>query len=137
VVNSTIYHWHKIHDLKMIETSTSTQEKEISLFFDNNNISYMKRDRTVISPYELDFYIPTMKIGIEIHGIYWHMTPKLYESTDINPTTKESAQDIWNRDAIKEYKCNEQNIELITIWEDEWEDNKDYWKNLLQQKLSV
>lgn len=30
--------------------------------------------RSIISPYEVDIWIPDLKVGIEMHGLYWHST---------------------------------------------------------------
>ena len=35
-------------------------------------IDYHENDRTVLYPYEIDFVIPSRKIGIEVNGNYWH-----------------------------------------------------------------
>ena len=37
-----------------------------------NDISYVKNDRTIIKPYEIDLFIPSLKVGFEINGNYWH-----------------------------------------------------------------
>ena len=39
---------------------------------DELNISYVKNDRSIIKPYELDIYIPEKHIAIEINGNFWH-----------------------------------------------------------------
>ena len=135
VITSTIYSYHKKYGLNIIVPSHSTQEKELSLFLNQNNIQHLMRDKTVIAPYELDFYIPSQNIAIEINGVYWHMTPKLYESADINPTNGKTAGDIWERDELKKKLCMDKNIELITIWEDEWEESKAQWKTYLLHRL--
>jgi hypothetical protein len=75
-------------------------------------------------------------IGIEINGIYWHMSPNIYEANDINPTTKETAQEVWSRDNLKKELCRNKGIEMITIWEDEWEENKDYLIKYMLEKIS-
>jgi len=34
-------------------------------------------DRNVIKPLEIDVYLPTSKVGIEVHGSYWHNETKI------------------------------------------------------------
>jgi hypothetical protein len=34
-------------------------------------------DRTVIAPYELDCYLPKIKLGIEFHGCYWYSEERI------------------------------------------------------------
>jgi very-short-patch-repair endonuclease len=52
--------------------STSFSEDYIASFLKYNNITFEKNTRNIISPKEIDLYLPDYKIGIEINGIYWH-----------------------------------------------------------------
>lgn len=79
----------------------------------------------IISPYELDIYIPEKKIAIEYHGDYWHANPKIYSADYKYPQKKRTAQDIWDQDAKKKLKCDEMDIKLIIVWESDWKENKD------------
>lgn len=70
-----------------------------------NNISYIKNDRTIIKPFEIDLFIPSLMVGFEINGNYWHSElcggkDKYYH---INKTKK----------------AFEKGIKLIQIFEDE------------------
>ena len=49
--------------------------------------------------------------------------------------TRESAGEIWERDAHKQKLCEEKGIELITIWEDDWINNCEGMKNMILEKL--
>ena len=77
---------------------------EIYSILDELGIDYVKNDRTVIKPYELDVYIPSKKLAIEIDGNFWH-------------------SELCGKD--KEYHinktklCNDVNIKLIHVYEDE------------------
>lgn len=71
-------------------------------------------NRTVIAPFELDIYIPTLRIGIEYDGDYWHNLPNMVK-----------------RDSIKNTYCVSNNIELIRIKESDWLKNKQLIKNSL------
>lgn len=55
-----------------IEITRSTYETEIADFLKQNNISYTKNNRSLISPQEVDFLIPDHKLAIEFNGVYWH-----------------------------------------------------------------
>jgi hypothetical protein len=125
--------YHKKYDLKIIKPcGTSSYERELSSFFNENNIEFITKDRNQIKPYEIDFYFPKLQLGIEFHGDYWHMHPSLFEADDIHPVTGELAWKKWEHDNLKHEMCNEREIYLLTIWEHEWEDNKDEIKqNLL------
>jgi hypothetical protein len=65
----------------------------------------IQRDKTEISPYEIDIYIPSMQIGIEYNGLLWHSDAY---SDDVNKQLK------------KTILCDEKNIRLIQIFEDEY-----------------
>jgi hypothetical protein len=73
--------------------------------------------REIISPYELDIYIPTKKIAIEMDGIYWHQDEK--EKLD------------------KQMLCKELGIQLIHITDLSWYEKMDIWKSMLSSKLKV
>ena len=51
-------------------------EKEIKAFLEGMNICFVEHDRSILSGKEIDFYIPSKKIGIEFNGSYWHSEAK-------------------------------------------------------------
>ena len=73
--------------------------------------------REIISPYELDIYIPTKKIAIEMDGIYWHQNEK--EKLD------------------KQMLCKQLGIQLIHITDLSWYEKTDIWKSMLSSKLHI
>lgn len=73
-------------------------------------------NRTEIFPLEIDIFVPTYQIGIEYCGLYWH-------------SELEGKDRVYHANKLK--LCNDKGIRLITIFEDEWELNKD----LIKQKL--
>lgn len=86
---------------------------------DEYNIEYQMNVRNIISPKEIDIYIPSHNLAIECNGIYWHsQKDKNYH--------------------IQKYKlCNEKNIQLLTFWED-WIKNKpEIIKSILLSKLGI
>lgn len=50
----------------------SKYETLLCNFFDQYNIKYISRERSIISPYELDLFFPDHSIAIEVNGLYWH-----------------------------------------------------------------
>ena len=62
---------------------------------------------------------------IEFNGDYWHMNPDMYDSDFINSYTNLSAEEKWNFDEIK-LECAIQNgYDVLTIWEQEYKENKE------------
>lgn len=84
---------------------TSMGEQEIRTFVDSLKVETCYNVRDIIPPYELDIYIPKHGLAIEYCGLYWHSEQRgkhrQYHET-------------------KYKKCKEQNIQLLTIFEDEW-----------------
>jgi len=87
-------------------------------------ISITVNDRSVISPKELDVYLPDYKLAFEFNGVYWHN--ELYRDKNYHLTKTELA--------IKN------DITLIHIWEDDWTYMQDIIKsrilNLLNKTLN-
>lgn len=99
------------------------QEKEIYDFL--SELIDCRIDRTtrcVIPPKELDIYIPDKKLAIEFNGLFWH-------STQFN------ADPNYHLNKTKE--CEEKGIQLIHIFEDEWENKKDIVKDRLKSTLGI
>ena len=51
-------------------------EKEIKAFLEEMNVCFVEHDRSILSGKEIDFYVPSKKIGIEFNGNYWHSEAK-------------------------------------------------------------
>lgn len=75
-------------------------------------------DRSVISPYELDIYMPEARCAIEIDGIYWH-------------------QNDHEKKIDKHEECKKQNITLLTITDLSWYTNTEIWKSIIASKLGL
>ena len=61
---------------------------------------------------------------IEFNGDFWHMNPDMYDSDYVHPYSNLSAEEKWEIDEIK-LNCAFQNgYEILTIWEQEYNENK-------------
>ena len=80
-------------------------------------------DRSLISPKELDIYIPSMKLAIEYHGLYWH-------SSAIDHYRRTASFEKWQ-------KCKDLGVQLLTIFEDEWYYKTELVKDMISVKLGV
>lgn len=78
--------------------------------------------RSVISPYELDMYIPDKGVAIEFNGVYWH--------SEQRGKDKSYHYNKWKM-------CKDAGVDLITIWEDGWRDNREVVETMLRSKLGV
>jgi len=68
---------------------------------------------------ELDIYIPDLNIGIEFNGLYWHSDIFKDKNYHLN----------------KNNFFQEKNIQLITVWEDDWINRGDIIKSIIKNKL--
>lgn len=94
----------------------SKGEQEVCDFLEKNGIVVIQNSRNIISPFELDIFLPEYQIAIEYCGIYWH--------------SEQLGKD-KNYHKNKLDQCNKIGIRLITLFSDEWET-----KNLLvREKL--
>jgi hypothetical protein len=79
----------------------------------------IENDRTFLSGKELDVYLPDLKLAFEFNGIYWHN--ELYKSK------------YYHYD--KTNSCQENGIQLIHIYEDDWIYKENIIKSIILNKL--
>lgn len=92
-------------------SSRSRAEEEICKLIEAAGIHIVRNSRKIISPYELDIYIPDLKLAIEYSGLRYHSSGGLELDNYIVP---------YNYHLMKHDRCKELGISLITIFEDEW-----------------
>lgn len=98
------------------EYSVSSHEIKIQQFLHKNNIEFVASDRNTIAPYELDIFVPTFGIAIEVNGLYWHS--ELFKS---DTTYHENKRKL----------CEANNIRLIHLYEDDINNNYDIIERFL------
>lgn len=75
--------------------------------------------RDVLSPFEVDFYLPEYNLAIEYDGLYWHSD--IY----VDPYYHMRKQDL----------AMERGVRLLQIFEDEWTEKKDIVKDIIRYNL--
>lgn len=116
--NQSLHRKNKFKQSHNNDTSSSL-EKIVRGWLDSLNLEYQINVRNIIPPKELDIYIPSKKVAIEINGCYWHSDQEKPKNYHI--------------DKFKD--CEEHGIQLIQIWED-WLINKpDIIQSILLTKL--
>jgi len=97
---------------------TSDLEKELFNFIKDNAEKQMTlsfHDRSIIPGLELDVYFPSLKVAIEINGIYWHS--EMEKEHDYHTKkTKESLN---------------LGIKVYHIWEDDWKNKNEIVKSII------
>lgn len=81
-----------------------------------------RNKRKVVEGFEMDIYIPGKNFAIEYNGIYWH--------SEANGKGRAYHHDKWKA-------CKDKGIQLIQIWEDEWNRNPEQIKRMLAHKLGI
>lgn len=96
-------------------------EKFIKNILQENNIQFSENDRSIISPLELDIYIPDKGIAIECNGCYWHSDKVKEREYHYN----------------KFQECLKRGIQLITIWEDQIINTPKIIRSVILAKLGI
>ena len=102
---------HNNHLEEYIELKTSNLELDIENFLKAHNINFQKHCRNIITPQELDFYIPEYNVAIEANDLWTH------NSTRNTYGGKAKDKKYHFR---KSQECEEKGIRLIHIWDYEW-----------------
>jgi hypothetical protein len=80
--------------------------------------------RKVIAPLELDVWVPSKKLAIEYHGLYWHSGGK----SGVFEKTKHR----------KKYEvCRDNGIRLIQFFSDEWINKGDICRSIIANALGT
>ena len=104
-----------------INSISSYKELEIFNFIsDNYNGEIITNTKSIIYPYELDIYLPDLKLAFEFNGVYWHN--ELYCDKEYHKT--------------KTDLCSQKGIQLIHIYEDDWIYKQDIIKSMVLNKLN-
>jgi len=99
----------------------SNIEFEIGEYIESLGFEIQRSDRKILDGKEIDIYVPTLNLGIEVNGLYWHV-----EECDKDKFYH------YNKTKL----ANEKNVKLIQIFSDEWDKNKDIVKSRLKSITS-
>ena len=127
IINQIMFHDRMRNETeictKLLPPGITNQGTTIELFIrdilDKYNIEYRINVRDVISPKELDIYIPSKKLAIECNGIFWH--------------SKKEPKYHLNKFLL----CKENGIQLLTLWEDWIKRTPNIVESILLSKLGI
>ena len=120
---TTICHNINNFDLKeyiQYSLDGSYQEQELKNYFKSLNIQ-CSNSWNELNGKEIDIYIPNLKLGFEYNGNYWHS--ELFKSKDYHQE--------------KSLQAQEKGIQLIHIWEWEWNQKESLIKSFIKSKLGI
>jgi len=125
VVQSTVYKIFKNNSIKVHRFTFSSDEKEICDFIKSfYNETIITNTTSVIGPKEIDIYLPEKNLAVEFDGIYWHSFDQI-----------ESKQERMKH-LSKTIGCQDKGIQLLHIFENEWNNKKDIVKSIIAAKLN-
>lgn len=101
-----------------ISKNISYKEKEVYDFIHENYRNEIIKNHK--DKYEIDIYLPDLNIGFEFNGLYWHS--ELYKDK------------YYHLDKTNYFK--NKNIQIIHIWEDDWDYKKDIIKSMILNKIN-
>lgn len=76
--------------------------------------------------YRVDGWVPELNLCIEFHGIWFHGSPRYYDSAAYNSQCKKTFGELYQRTLKKEKEIRDVGYNLLVIWEDEWNAMKKY-----------
>lgn len=121
VASSTVSVHARNHGIKVQRFSKSKQEKEVFNFIRSiYNGEIIQGTRCVIHPYELDIYLPEIKLAVEYHGLFWH-------SETVRPQKEYHQRKLQDCEAV--------GVRLIQIWENEWTHKREIVQSRLKADI--
>jgi hypothetical protein len=115
-LNKNINPCHECYDISNI----SINEKELLNFIiENYKNQILVNDRSIISPQEIDIYLPDLKLAFEFNGLHWHNELYIDKKYHLNKTIE----------------CEKQGIHLVHIYEDDWIYKQDIVKSRILNLL--
>ncbi len=99
----------------------SNSKKEIEMFYFVKNLNQNVISRYKKNRMEIDVFLPNLNIGFEFNGIWWH--------------SEEFRKKDYHYKKYNYFKNN--NVDLITIWEDSWDNKQDIVKSIIKRKLNI
>ncbi len=113
----------------------SKPQFEIELLLKENGcVDIEQNKKNIITPLELDLFIPSKNLAIEYNGLAFHSFGKskwtMLNNFEDEPFRKHHL-------LFKLKKCREKNISLLNIFENEWLDDtrREIWKSVILNKI--
>lgn len=120
-------HSAKYSDISQNTTvyNSNSSQKEEELFayvksIVSDDVIIVRNDKELLEGKEIDILIPEYNIGIEFNGLYWH---------------GEAQGKHRNYHKEKYLQAQHEGVQLITIWEDDWDEHKTIVKSMIAYKL--
>ena len=119
-VSQLCIHFRKNLGISLHRHRVSKAEFEIAEFIRSLNIEVESTNKTLVKPKEIDLYIPSNNLAIELNGIAWHC-----ESRGKDKDYHLNKTDI----------CKSKGVRLLHITDIEWRDEKEKVKSIIRAAL--
>jgi hypothetical protein len=120
----TVGYWYNKHSITRTfnDYNKSLAEAEINDFIKSYNFETITNSRKIIDKKEIDIFIPSLNLGIEYNGLYWH--------SEINNPDQH-----YHKNKLTQ--CREVGIDLIQITDYEYKHKKDIVLSRIKSRLGV
>lgn len=109
---------------KCFPESKSNWELEVFEFVKSMCSDAVSGDRTVLSPKEIDVFVPSLSVGFECHGLYWH--------SESSP----KGEEFDKREHLnKLISAKKRGVKLYQFFEDEWRDKRKIVESIIKHRL--
>lgn len=100
--------------------SVSAAEASFANDISRIGVDVVRNDRKTLNGKEIDVLVPSKKLGIEYHGLYWHSDNRVV------------------RKHLEKYKAaNEAGVSLLQFWSSEVEDKNDIVMSIISSKCGI
>lgn len=84
-------------------------------------LEVVPNDKTVLDGKHIDIYVPSLRLGFEYNGNYWH----------------KDKGDPDGPSASKEKLALAKGVKLYTIWEDDWVNDRSTWEEFIVRAINL
>ena len=103
------------------ENSSISQIELYNFIKSNYQGEILQNNKNIISPYEIDIFLPELNLAFEFNGVYWHS--EKFKKSDYH---------------LNKFKlCEEKEIKLVNIWEDDWSIKREICESFVLNKLAT
>ena len=113
----------------------SNFEDKITDYIKELKINYIQNNRTLLNGKEIDILFPNINKCIEVQGTYWHCDPRFYDGDYFHKVKNKTASEIWEYDLSKKLLIESKNLQVLYIWEYDWDNNTDAIKLQIKEFL--
>ena len=97
---------------------SSIKEKKLGEFISTISDNVIYNSRKILNGKELDAYLPNNGLAIEFNGLYWHSDVFKGKSYHYDKTIS----------------CNDIGVDLMHIWEDDWDNRTEIVKSIIRYR---